>query len=119
MSNQDQSSYEVRYNDISGVLEYAEGLNWFTVPGIVGGITQLTGNVTAGPGAGSQVATLVGGTLSGSLNFSGTTNSFSPPVLTTTQKDALIATEGMTVYDITLHKLSVYTGSVWETVTSA
>lgn len=46
---------------------------------------------------------------------------FSPPRMSTTQKLAITVTssdEGMMVYDLTLHKLSVYTGSAWETVTS-
>lgn len=38
----------------------ADGVKWATPS--AGGITQLTGDVTAGPGSGSQVATLVSGT---------------------------------------------------------
>ncbi len=39
--------------------------------------------------------------------------------MTTTQKNAIASpAEGMEVYDTTLHKLSIYTGAVWETVTS-
>ena len=38
---------------------------------------------------------------------------------TTTEKNAIATpTEGMIVYDKTLHKLCVYTGSAWETITS-
>jgi len=39
-------------------------------------------------------------------------------VVTTTEKNALKATEGLVVFDSTLGKLSVYTGASWETVTS-
>ena len=40
--------------------------------------------------------------------------------LTTAQRDALEAVgEGMTIYNLTTHKLNVYTGSAWEEVTSA
>lgn len=43
-----------------------------------------------------------------------------PRKLTTTQRVALEGVlEGTVVYDLTLHKLTVYTGSAWETVTSA
>lgn len=53
------------------------------------------------------------------LDVTSTTKAFMPPRMTTTQKGAIASpAEGMTVYDVTLHKLSVYTGSVWETVTS-
>jgi hypothetical protein len=39
------------------IFEYWDGAAWHTVG--AGGITQLTGDVTAGPGSGSQVATAV------------------------------------------------------------
>jgi len=53
------------------------------------------------------------------LDVVSTTKAFMPPRMTTTQKNAISSpTEGMMVYDSTLHKLSVYTGSAWETVTS-
>jgi len=49
-----------------------------------------------------------------------TTQGFLSPRMTTVQKDAIASpAEGLTVYDITLHKLSVWTGAAWETVTSA
>jgi len=38
--------------------------------------------------------------------------------VTTTQKNALSATAGRLVFDTTLGKLCVYTGSVWQTITS-
>jgi hypothetical protein len=41
------------------------------------------------------------------------------PVVTTTQKNALTVSAGYIVFDSTLGKLCVYTGSVWQTVTSA
>jgi len=42
------------------------------------------------------------------------------PVLTTTQKNAIIGPlTGAVVFDDTLKKLCVYTGTAWQTVTSA
>jgi len=41
-----------------------------------------------------------------------------PPTMTTAEKNALAAVEGAFVYDLTLHKLCVYTGAAWEAVTS-
>jgi hypothetical protein len=38
--------------------------------------------------------------------------------VTTTQKNALSATAGRLVFDTTLGKLCVYTGSAWQTITS-
>lgn len=45
------------------------------------------------------------------------TTLIAPPV-TTAQKNALAATQGQLVFDTTLGKLCVYTGSAWQTITS-
>src|SRR4029077_20723479 len=59
MANNDTSSYILRWNEILGDLEYSAGLNWISTGVMAGsGITQLTGDVTAGPGSGSQASTL-------------------------------------------------------------
>lgn len=58
MANNDSSAYTLRYNEISGSLEIAIGGNWTAIATGSSGITELTGDVTAGPGSGSQVATL-------------------------------------------------------------
>lgn len=53
------------------------------------------------------------------LDVTSTTKAFMPPRMSTTQKNAIASpTAGMVVYDNTLNKLAVYTGSAWETVTS-
>jgi len=38
--------------------------------------------------------------------------------VTTTQKNALSAVSGQIVFDTTLNKLCVYSGSAWQTITS-
>lgn len=54
------------------------------------------------------------------VEMSSTVQGFLPPRMTTTQKDGIGSpAEGLIVYDLTLHKLSVWTGSAWETVTSS
>jgi hypothetical protein len=58
MSNTDSSAYTLRFNEVTQGLEFAANGTWYPVPTAAGGITQLTGDVTAGPGSGSQVATL-------------------------------------------------------------
>jgi hypothetical protein len=56
---------------------------------------------------------------SAQLKLSSTTKGFLPPRMTTTQKNAITSpTEGLVVYDTTLHKLCVRTASAWETITS-
>jgi len=53
------------------------------------------------------------------VTMNSTTKGFSPPRMTTTQKNAITGpTEGLVLYDLTLHKLCVYNGTTWETVTS-
>jgi hypothetical protein len=48
------------------------------------------------------------------------TNGVTVPSVTTTQKNAIASpVAGQIVFDTTLGKLCVYTGSAWQTVTSA
>lgn len=76
------------------------------------GAIVLTDNSTSYIGVGAADA-------SAKLGVSSTTQGFLPPRMTTTQKNAISSpTEGLMVYDLTLHKLCVYTGSAWETITS-
>jgi hypothetical protein len=57
--------------------------------------------------------------LSAQLQVNSVTRGFLPPRMTTAQKNAIVApAEGLVVYDLTLHKLSLRTVAAWETVTS-
>lgn len=60
----------------------------------------------------SQAKTILGG----ELKMTSTTNAFIPPVLTTAQRDALTAEEGMVVYNTTTNVLNFYNGSAWGAV---
>jgi hypothetical protein len=93
MANEDPASNNVRFNEISKGLEYAVGSSWKSAN--------------------------AGGVTTGSVSFSGASTTFTPPTLTTTQRDALTATEGMLVYNTTTHKLNIRTVATWEVVTSA
>lgn len=54
------------------------------------------------------------------LDVSSTSQGFLPPRMTTTQRDAIVSpAEGLIIYNLTTHKLNVYTGSAWEQVTSS
>ena len=56
---------------------------------------------------------------SAKLQVDSVTQGFLPPRMTTVQKNAIAAPlSGLVVYDSTLNKLSLFTGVVWETVTS-
>ncbi len=68
MANNDVSLYNLRYNEISKELEGQNGPNWNPVTlSNDAGITQLTGDVTAGPGNGSQAASISAATVTGKL----------------------------------------------------
>ncbi len=60
-NNNDASKYNLRYNEITQELEAQSAQNWAPVDLTIqgdGGITALTGDISAGPGSGSQAATL-------------------------------------------------------------
>jgi hypothetical protein len=60
-----------------------------------------------------------GGLVSAAIQIDSTTQGFLPSRMTTTQKNAIATpATGLVLYDTTLNKLAVYTGSAWETVTS-
>ncbi|HVW98170.1 MAG TPA: hypothetical protein VHA56_19520 [Mucilaginibacter sp.] len=57
---------------------------------------------------------------SAQLQIDSTTKGFLPPRMNTSQKDAISSpAEGLIVYDTTLQKLCIYTGSTWETISSS
>jgi hypothetical protein len=65
-------------------------------------------------------ATDSGVAVSESLVVNSTSGVFLPPRMSTSQKDAIVSpTAGSVVYDTTLNKLCVFTGSSWETITSS
>lgn len=70
-------------------------------------------NSTGGVGFGTTPAA------SAAVDISSTTAGFLAPRMTTTQRDAISSpAEGLIIYNLTAHKLNVYTGSAWETITS-
>lgn len=48
------------------------------------------------------------------LDITSITKGFLPPRMTTAQRTAITAVEGLTIYDLTLHKLMTYDGSTWQ-----
>lgn len=101
-------NYNLRWNTSLGVLEInLGGLDWEPLP--------LSGTLT---GHATLDLPLTGGALTGALTFTGTTFAFTPPKVTTTQRDAIASpTSGMVIYNTTTNKLNVYT-TAWEAVTS-
>jgi hypothetical protein len=67
--------------------------------------TILQGSVGIGTTSPSAVS---------SLDLTSVTKGFLPPRMTTVQRTAITAVEGLIVYDLTLHKLYCYDGSIWQ-----
>jgi hypothetical protein len=101
-----------------GVLlgaSHASGIFQIFTGGLTTGNIRLTVNAAGNVGIGT--ASPNGAAL---LHLSSTTKGFLPPVMTSTQKNAIGAPPaGLVVYDSTLNKLCVYTGAAWETITSS
>jgi len=57
-------------------------------------------------------------TATGEVKCSSTTAPFYPPVVTTTQRNAMTVTQGAIVYNSTTKKLNFHNGTDWAVVTS-
>lgn len=114
------------YNDTTAYLQYTAStkqLNIQCADGTTGGFTTFgtgngnermridaSGNVGIGTSAPSSSAI---------LDAQSTTKGVRMPNMTTTQKNAISSpAAGLMVFDTTLAKLCVYSGSAWQTITS-
>lgn len=79
-----------------------------------GGVLWASTQMVIGGGAKPTI-----GNSACALDIQGTTRALKHAVMTTTQKLALTALQGMEIFDSTLLKLCVYTGSAWQTVAAA
>lgn len=75
---------------------------------ILQGINKLNGND-------ALKMPLAGGAFTGAVTFTGTTFAFTPPKLTTTQRDALTGVKGMMIYNTSTDALNYYDGA-WQVV---
>lgn len=107
----------------SGNVLTSDGTNW-TSTALSANTTTIGGFNAIFTGLGRYSGTLIVGSASSiiasaQMEVVSTTKGFAPPRMTTTQKNAIVTpAEGLIVYDLTLHKLCVYTGSAWEIITS-
>jgi len=85
---------------------------WASGNGLDGLMQTSNGKINIGAFSASYNASAL-------LEVSSTTKGFLPPRMTTTQKNAIATpAAGLMVFDTTLAKLCVYSGSAWETITS-
>lgn len=84
------------------------------------GSYALNYNLAIQPNGGqTYFGTMTTPSASAIVAITSTTQGFLPPVMTTTQKNAISSpTAGLIVFDSTLSKLCVYSGSAWQTITS-
>lgn len=120
---QDDGKVVVQNNTLT-VSGYGARINNLQV-GVLGSKTiSSTDTDSAVTITGSGVVVTGGGTTgtpnaSALLQVDSTVRGFLPPRMTTTQKNAIATpAAGLMVFDTTLAKLCVYSGSAWETITS-
>ena len=90
---------------------------------IVGVLTVGSSSVTidgntnkVNVGTGITLDATTGEIFAPSMKSVGTTGAFYPPVLTTTQRDALTVTEGAMVFNTTSKKMEFYDGTTWQSL---
>lgn len=79
-----------------------------TAPDINSG--TIDGTIIGGSSAAAITGTAISGT---SLTITGSTGTVQLPTLTTTQRDALTAVNGMLIYNTTDSKIQAYAGGAW------
>ena len=121
--------------NITGIATAAEmhvgvDTGFFTEDLVVNGDARITGILTVGKtsvtvdgtnnivnvGAGITLNATTGKIMAPEIVTVGTTGAFYPPVLNTTQRDALTVTQGAMIFNSTDGKLQVYNGSSWQTL---
>ena len=114
------------YDNTLNQLSYYNGSAWVSLSatsgdGIYSGNGSLSGDTIVTIGASnlkfntSTGDVLINSSTSSSLlQISSTTQGFLPPIMTTTQKNAIgTPSSGLQVYDSTLNQLSYYNGTAW------
>jgi hypothetical protein len=92
---------------------------WYTAPsGTAGNAITFTQAMTLNASGNLGIGT-TSPSASAILDAQSTTKGVRMPNMTTTQKNAIASpAAGLMVFDTTLAKLCVYSGSAWETITS-
>ena len=87
--------------------------------------SETTGEIEFADESGRETSVGIGTTVSinttgiitaSSMVVSGTTGAFYPPVLNTTQRDALTVTQGAMIFNTSTSKIEFYDGSSWNSV---
>ena len=109
--NTNERNWEIVNNiDAQGALSFRTGATQTADPTTTRMVIDFNGNV--GIGTSSPNASAI-------LDAQSTTKGVRMPNMTTTQKNAISSpAAGLMVFDTTLAKLCVYSGSAWQTITS-
>ena len=113
-----------------GTLEVGVDTGFFTEDLVVNGDARITGILTVGRtsvtvdgtnnivnvGAGITLNATTGKIMAPEIVTVGTTGAFYPPVLNTTERDALTVTQGAMIFNTTDGKIQFYDGSTWQTL---
>ena len=129
------ATYEdVKHVDSLGISTFRSGVEvrtgTATTALLVQGDARVTGILTVGTssitldpsnnsinvGTGITISGATGKIEATEIRTVGTTGAFFPPVLTTTQRDALSVTEGAMIFNTTTKKLEFYDGTSWNSL---
>ena len=121
--------------NITGIATAAEmhvgvDTGFFTEDLVVNGDARITGILTVGRtsvtvdgtnnivnvGAGITLNATTGKIMAPEIVTVGTSGAFYPPVLNTTERDALTVTQGAMIFNTTDGKIQFYDGSTWQTL---
>ena len=121
--------------DVSGIATAAEmhvgvDTGFFTEDLVVNGDARITGILTVGRtsvtidgsnnivnvGAGITLNATTGKIEASEIVTVGTSGAFYPPILNTTERDALTVTQGAMIFNTTDSKIQFYDGSTWQSL---
>jgi len=97
--------------DING--KYITGTGGANITGVITATSAIVGSAVTANASGLNVTGII---TASSMVVSGTTGAFYPPVLNTTQRDALTVTQGAMIFNTSTSKIEFYDGSSWNSV---
>jgi len=118
ITNGQSLGYVTTYQYLTSAREYYSD-NTRVYPGTRNGVEYLTSlsEQTSSLGIATASSLDVAGIVTASqMVISGTTGAFYPPVLNTTERDALTVTQGAMIFNTTDSKIQFYDGSTWQSL---
>lgn len=110
---------QVPVNGLLGTMAFQDTETVLNPANLIAGLGYTPVNKAGDIITGSLAVGTVAADVSALLDIQSTTKGVRMPNMTTTQKDAIVTpAAGLMVFDTTLAKLCVYSGTAWQTITS-